>query len=154
MHSTELERQCGCRYEHHLVISQRTYAHFSSHLETKKKSGNPFGLPLFLCLSDLRRLVEVSQLVVRMKNILDLVAIEVNHVLTSLTAVLTWVEVLWVQSKCLTNTSSEGKTRVRVDVDLANSALRSLCQLLLWNTYCVWQLATELVDDVNIFLRN
>lgn len=35
-------------------ISQRTYAHFSSHLGTKKKSGNPFGLPLFLCLSDLR----------------------------------------------------------------------------------------------------
>ena len=51
-----------------------------------------------------RRLVEVSQLVIRMKNILDLVAIEINHVLTSLTAVLTWVEVLWVKSQCLTNT--------------------------------------------------
>ena len=89
-----------------------------------------------------------------MKNILDLVAIEVNHVLTSLTAVLTWVEVLWVKSQCLTNTCCESKTRVRVDIDLANSALRSLSQLLLWDTNCIWQLTTELVDDINILLRN
>ena len=89
-----------------------------------------------------------------MKNILDLVAIEVNHVLTSLTAVLTWVEVLWVLSQCLTNTCCESKTRVRVDIDLANSALRSLSQLILWDTNCIWQLTTELVDDINILLRN
>ena len=120
----------------------------------KPKRVEPFRIPLsYLRLKNLE-LVEVSQLVVRMKNILDLVAIEINHVLTSLTAVLTWVEVLWVQSKCLTNTCCESKTRVRVDVDLANCALRSLSQLLLWDTNCVWQLATVLVDDINILLRN
>ena len=100
------------------------------------------------------KLVEVSQLVVRMKNILNLVAVKVNHVFTSLTAVLTWVEVLWVESQRLTNTCCESKTRVRVDVNLANCALRSLSQLLLWDTNCIWQLTTELVDDINLLLRN
>ena len=89
-----------------------------------------------------------------MQHILNLVAVEINHVLASLTTVLTWVEVLWVLSQCLTNASGEGKTRVRVDIDLANGALRSLCELLLGDTYSVWQLATVLVDDVNILLGN
>ena len=82
-----------------------------THAEHTKRVES-FRIPLsYLRLKNLE-LVEVSQLVVRMKNILDFVAIEINHVLTSLTAVLTWVEVLWVQSKCLTNTCCESKTRV------------------------------------------
>ena len=80
--------------------------------------------------------------------------VKVLHVLTSLTTVLTWVEVLRMFIKCLTNASSKGKTRVRVDVNLTNSTLSSLTELILWDTYSVWQLTTVFVDDVNILLRN
>ena len=59
-----------------------------------------------------------------------------------------------VLSQVLTDSSSHSQTRVRVDVDLANSALRSLAELLLGDTYCVGQVTTELVDSVNLVLRN
>ena len=80
--------------------------------------------------------------------------VKILHVLTSLTTVLTWVEVLWVLIKCLTNTCGECKTRVRVDVNFKNSTLSCLTELLLWDTNSVWHLTTMLVDDVNILLRN
>ena len=54
----------------------------------------------------------------------------------------------------LANGSGEGQTRVRVDVNLANGALRSLAELLLGDTNCVRQLATVLVNHVYILLRN
>ena len=76
------------------------------------------------------------------------------HEVTCRTAVLTRIEFTWLFSEYLANSSSEGKTRVRVDVDLANSALRSLAELLFRNTNCIGELTTVSVDDVNLFLRN
>lgn len=99
-------------------------------------------------------LVELSQLAVRSENLFDLVLIELDHEVTSRSAVLTRVELTRFLSEYLTYGCCEGQTRVRVDVDLANSALGCLAELLLRNTYCVRQLATILVDHVNIFLWN
>ena len=46
------------------------------------------------------------------------------------------------------------KTAVGVDVDLADCALGCLTELLLGNTYCIGKFSAELVDCVNILLRN
>ena len=59
-----------------------------------------------------------------------------------------------MQSQSLTHTCCVSQTGVGVDVDLANSALCSLAELLLGNTNSVGQLASVLVDDVDILLRN
>ncbi len=54
----------------------------------------------------------------------------------------------------LTDGSSHSQTRVGVDVDLADSTLSGLAELLLGDTNCIGQLTTILVDGVNLFLRN
>lgn len=99
-------------------------------------------------------LVELSQLAVRSENLFDLVLIELDHEVTSRSAVLTRVELTRFLSEYLTYGCCEGQTRVRVDVDLANSALGCLAELLLRNTNCVRQFSAILVDHVNILLRN
>ena len=76
------------------------------------------------------------------------------HVLASGLQILTGIKVTGVLCKVLADSSSHSQTRVRVNIDLANCALRSLAELLLGDTYCVGQLATELVDGVNLVLRN
>ena len=76
------------------------------------------------------------------------------HVLTSGLQVLARIEVIGMLSKVLADSSSHSQTAVRVDVDLANSALRSLAELLLGDTYSVGQVTTVLVDSVNLVLRN
>ena len=105
----------------------------------------------FLFLSNQKLL---SQLDVRPQNVSDLMLVELYHQVTSRTAVLTWVELTWLLSKYLANSGSKCQTRVRVNVDLTNCTCSSLTQLLLWDTYCIWQLATVGVDDVHILLRN
>ena len=96
----------------------------------------------------------LGELAVRTKHIHNLVDVHLLHVLTSWLQVLARIEVIGVLSQVLTDSSSHSQTRVRVDVDLANSALRSLAELLLGDTYCVGQVTTELVDSVNLVLRN
>ncbi len=76
------------------------------------------------------------------------------HVLTSGLQILTRIEVVRMLSEILTDGSGHGKTRVRVDVDLADSTLRCLAELLLRNTYSVGQVTTVLVDRVNLVLWN
>lgn len=49
-------------------------------------------------------------LAVAAKHVDNFVLIQVNHILTSLAAILTWVEVFWVQCKCFTHTGSECQT--------------------------------------------
>ncbi len=39
-------------------------------------------------------------------------------------------------------------------MNLTNSTLSCLTELLLWDTNSVWHLTTMLVDDINILLRN
>ena len=62
----------------------------------------------------------LSELAVRTEHVHNLVNVHLLHVLTSWLEVLAWVEVAWVLSEMLADSSSHGKTRVRVDVDLAN----------------------------------
>ena len=99
-------------------------------------------------------LVELGKFVVRAKHFLNLVAIKLNHKVACRTAILTWVKLCRLLVEYLTNSSGESKTRVRVDINLTNSTLSSLTKLLFWNTYCIWQLTTVSVDDINILLRN
>jgi hypothetical protein len=99
-------------------------------------------------------LVAVSELVIRAEHVSDLLLVHVCHVSTSDLAILTRIEVLRMQSEGLTDTSSVSQTRVRVDVDLADSALSSLAELILWDTNSVGELPSIFVDDVDILLRN
>ena len=100
------------------------------------------------------RLVEVGELIVRAQHVSDLVLVHLSHVSASHLTVLTRIEVLRMVSQRLTNTSSVSQTRVRVDVDLADSALSSLAELILWDTNSVGELPSVFVDDVDILLRN
>ena len=76
------------------------------------------------------------------------------HVVTSRSEILTWIEVRWVLSEMLADSSGHGKTRVGVDVDLADSALGSFAELLLGDTDSIGQLATISIDGVDLFLWN
>ena len=96
----------------------------------------------------------LSQLAVRTKYIHDLVDVHLLHVLASGLQVLARIEVIRMLSQILTDSSSHSQTRVRVDVNFANSALRSLTKLLLGDTYCIGQVATKLVNGINLVLRN
>jgi len=82
------------------------------------------------------------------------VLVELDEVVTSVSEVLTRIVVLGVLDKVLTDSSSHGKTTIRVDVDLADSALDSLTDLVLRNTDGVLDLATVLVDGLHVLLRD
>ena len=80
--------------------------------------------------------------------------IELLQLVTSGTQVLAGVELSRVVNEDLAYSSGHSQTAVRVDVDLANSALSSLAELLLGNTYCVLQSTTVSVDDLHVLLGN
>ena len=54
----------------------------------------------------------LSELAVRTEHVHNLVNVHLLHVLTSWLEVLAWVEVAWVLSEMLADSSSHGKTRV------------------------------------------
>jgi len=83
-----------------------------------------------------------------------LVLVESDEVVTSVGEVLTRIVVLGVLDKVLADSSSHGETTIRVDVDLADGALDSLADLVLGDTDGVLDLATELVDGLDVLLRN
>ena len=93
-------------------------------------------------------------LVVATQNLNNLVSVKALHLFASGTAVLAGVKLTGLLVEDLAHCSSESETAVAVDVDLANSALCSLAQLLLGDTYSVRHLATVVVDDLNILLGN
>jgi len=82
------------------------------------------------------------------------VLVELLHLVAGWSEVLSWVELTWLLGEDLADSGGHGETGVRVDVDLADSALGGLTKLLLRDTYSVRKLATVLVDDIDIFLRN
>ena len=99
----------------------------------------------------LRRLLE---LVVRAEDLDDLVDVELLHRLARRSEVLARVEVLWMLGEVLADRRRHREARVGVDVDLAHRALRRLAQLLLGNADRVGELAAELVDRVDVLLRD
>jgi len=97
----------------------------------------------------------VPALASRVENfITTLVLVESDEVVTSISKILTRIVVLWVINKVLTDSSSHSETTIRVDVDLADSALDSLTDLVFRDTNGVLDLATILVDGLNVLLRN
>ena len=94
------------------------------------------------------------QLVVRTKNVNDLVFVHLLHVFASRLEVLARVEVFRMFVEILTDSGSHGETAVRVDVDLANSGLGSFAELFFRNTDGIRELATVGVDGVHFVLRN
>ena len=80
--------------------------------------------------------------------------VKLLHLVAGRTEVFTRVELTGFLVEYLANSCGHCKTAVRVDVDLADSALTGLSELLLGNTDSVRKLATMLVDDVNILLRD
>ena len=96
----------------------------------------------------------LSELTVRTKHIHDLVDVHLLHVLTSGLQILTRIEVSRMLSQVLTDGSGHGQTRVGVDVNLADSTLRSLTQLLLGDTDSGLEVTTVLVDGVDLVHRH
>ena len=65
----------------------------------------------------------LSQLAIRTEYVHNLVDVHLLHVLTSRLQILTRIEVSRMLSEVLTDSSGHSQTAVRVDVNLANSAL-------------------------------
>jgi len=82
------------------------------------------------------------------------VLVELDEVVTGVSEVLTRIVVLRVVDKVLADSSSHGKTTIGIDVDLADSALDGLADLVLGDTDGVLDLATVLVDGLDVLLRN
>ena len=97
--------------------------------------------------------IDVLDTVVRAEDVDDLVFVELLERLTSWTEVLTWVKFSWVFSEDLTYSSGHSQTTIRVDVDLADGALRSLTELLFGDTDSILEGTTELVDRSDFVLR-
>ena len=88
------------------------------------------------------------------EDIHNLLDIHLLHLLACRLEILAGIEVAGILGEVLADGGSHGQTRVRVDVDLADSALGGLAELLLGDTYCIGKLSAVLVDDVNILLRH
>ena len=110
-------------------------------LETKKGRGN-------------RAPFLVLELVVGTEHLADLVHVERLHRIARRRQVLARIEVARVLREVLADRRGHRETRVAVDVDLAHRALRGLAELLLRNADRVGKLAAELVDRVDVILRN
>ena len=78
--------------------------------------------------------------------------IELLHLVAGRSEVLPGIELTGLLIEDLADGGGHCKTAVGVDVDLADSALGSLAELLLGDTDSVRQLATVGIDDVDIFL--
>ena len=76
------------------------------------------------------------------------------HVVTRRSEVLARIEVTGILGKVLADSSSHREARVTVDIDLADGALGGLAELRLRNADSVRKLAAELVDCINLILRN
>ena len=117
---------------------------------TKQKELQPHErVQLFLCLKR-----GGLGFAVGAEHVDDFVLVEFLHFVASRTEVFAGVEFGGLLVEDATDGGGHGQTGVRVDVDLADSALGGLTKLLLRDTYSVRKLATVLVDDIDIFLRN
>jgi len=97
----------------------------------------------------------IPALACRVENfVTSLVLVKSNKIVTSISKVLTRIVVLRVVNKVLTDSSSHSKTTIRIDVNLADSALNSLTDLVLWDTNGVLNLTTVFVDGLNVLLRD
>jgi len=97
----------------------------------------------------------IPALASRVENfVTGLVLVKSDEVVTSVSEVLTRIVVLRVVNEVLTDSSSHGKTTIRIDVNLADGALDSLADLILGDTDGVLNLATVLVDGLHVLLRN
>ena len=84
----------------------------------------------------------------------NLVDVEFLHLVTGGAQIFTRVKLTGLVVEDLADGGGHCKTAVGVDVDLADSALGGLAELLLRNTYCIREFAAKLVDDVHILLRD
>ena len=96
----------------------------------------------------------LSEFAVRTEYIHNLVDVHFLHILTGGLQILTRIEVSRMLSQVLADGSGHGQTRVGVDVDLADSALRSLTQLLLGDTDSGLEMTSKLVDGVHLVHRH
>src|SRR5574344_45482 len=95
-----------------------------------------------------------SELVVRAQDLDDLVHVDLLHLVTRRTEVLARIEFARLVVEDLADRRGHRETRVGVDVDLADRALRGLAELLFRNADRVGELAAEAVDLIDVFLRN
>ena len=98
--------------------------------------------------------VERSGLAVASENLCDLVHNNILDILAAVAKILSGIEMIRMKDHMLTDTCGHSKTKVGVDVDLADSTLCCLTKLFFRNTDGILQSAAVCVDDLDIFLRN
>ena len=74
-----------------------------------------------------------SDCILRTKNVLDLMSYDILDILTAIANILTRIEVIRICHEVLSDTCCHTKTKVRVDVDLADSASCSFTELIFRN---------------------
>ena len=80
-----------------------------------------------------------------------------NHILDRLTGgleILTRIEMIRMLHKVLADVGRHGQADIRVDIDLADSELRSLTQLVFRDTDSIRHVAAVLIDHLYELLRN
>ena len=96
----------------------------------------------------------ILELVVGSEDFLDLVDVHRLHRISCGGEVLARIEVARVLRKVLADCRGHGQAGVAVDVDFADRALRRFAQLAFGNADRIGKLAAELVDRIDLILRN
>ena len=86
------------------------------------------------------------------KDLLVLAGVHLLELLAASTEVLAWVEPVWVLGEDAADGAGHDDTAIGVDVDLADSRLGSLTELLLWDADSSWHVAAVLVDHGDVLL--
>ena len=95
-----------------------------------------------------------SCLAVGSEHLGDLVRNDVLDILAAVADVLSGIEVIGMSHEVLADTCGHTKTKVRVDVDLADSTFCCHTKLFLGDTDGILQSAAVCIDNLYIFLRN
>lgn len=88
------------------------------------------------------------------ENVLDLVLNELFDVGAAVCAVLARIEMLRMSHEVLADTSRHSETQIGVDVDLADCGFCSLAELIFRDADSIVELATVVVDDLDVLRDN
>src|SRR5690554_5912107 len=91
-------------------------------------------------------------LISRAQDVGILVHVHLLQLFTCWSEVLARVELAWLLREHLADDTGHSQSSITVDVDLANSTGSCPAKLLLWNANGVFELATILLDHLNVLL--
>ena len=98
-------------------------------------------------------LSDISGLVIRTKYLKDLVMNNFLNVCTAICTVLSGIKVIRMCKHMLSDTGCHAKTKIGIDIDLADCTLSCFTKLLFRNTNGILKCAAVVVDDLNILRK-